>query len=247
MDIDCFQKFLSDYANMPITEFVFPSFQPGADYTATVTEALKHFDGVKGLLLLRLGRILQADGVDVPAEKSLVLTLGKFFRNVTKARSVAELVFCSLLTLLHVQIEWEEASNFHKFLGSDNFTEFESKVKPLVAAPPSIELFAADIRSSKCIAATTTQIFKLKAVDENDRMAVEGAWHKLVNPGRGIELPNDNSFQAWGLDNVQGEFLGMIGWDSLEVGTKRPKFSLKLTVVVGLPEGKGQPSVQITL
>jgi hypothetical protein len=62
---------------MPVTELVFPTFKPNVDTKPTTTEALKHFDNVEGLLLLKIGNILHANGDSLPAEKSTVLTLGE--------------------------------------------------------------------------------------------------------------------------------------------------------------------------
>lgn len=61
---------------MPITELVFPTYKPDLDAKPILAKALKHLDNVDGVLLLKLGRILQVNGVDVAVEQSSVLTLG---------------------------------------------------------------------------------------------------------------------------------------------------------------------------
>jgi hypothetical protein len=70
------------------------------------------------------------------------------------------------------------------------------------------------MRSIECTTAPLTQIFKMKVVNMRDRFAVEESWRKLVHLNG---VPTVKSFHGWGRKNVEGEFLGMIGWESQEV------------------------------
>lgn len=113
--------------------------------------------------------------------------------------------------------EWEQASHFQTFLASDDFKEFISMVKPLVTAPATPQLFEADGRSTACTSAALTQVFKLRVADMGSKTAVEESWRKVLKSDDGSELSTVALFDGWGLNNVEGEFLGMIGWDSVEV------------------------------
>jgi hypothetical protein len=128
-------------------------------------------------------------------------------------------------------VEWEKESQFHAFLTSDNYAKFMAHVKPVAAAPAIPQLFLADARSELCTSAARTQMFKLKVADMSNKNAVEDAWHELVHQDGSVRDP---SFQAWGLNNVEGEFLGMIGWDSVEVRSLMFHILTVLTVMTGL-------------
>lgn len=199
----------STHLRMPITELVFPSFKPNVDFKPTITEALRHFDGVEGLLLLRLGRIIQANDAPLPVEKSTLLILGK--------QQIAQRLLLYDTDNTFFLPEWEQISQFETFFASDEFKQFGAKVKPIAAAPAIPQLFEAHTRSIDCTSAILTQIFKLRVADMREKSAAEEAWQNLVKINDSTEASTRKFFHGWGLQNVEGELLGMIGWESTEV------------------------------
>lgn len=100
---------------------------------------------------------------------------------------------------------------------------FFNAVKPLVAAPPSPQLFQADNRSTHCLSSNLTQIIKVQA-----NSGTEETWKRieqLLEKSAGEKLP---SYHAGGIEKDEAEFLGLIGWKSKEVNVLLSAFFLTL-------------------
>ncbi|KAH8797747.1 hypothetical protein F5884DRAFT_151178 [Xylogone sp. PMI_703] len=188
---------------MPITEFVFP--KPKAD--PITRQELKNklpefladcFSGTSGLLGLYLGEILDLSFIKEPS-----------------ASDYSDGGVCLLL-------EWDQQTSFENFFASSKFGGFKSSFLPYVAGPSMLELFESDERSIATTSAPYTQVIRLVLPEMPDaKQQVESLWNSftavLVSLQERKSRDSPDFFSGQGMKNVQGVFVGIIGWKSLKI------------------------------
>lgn len=110
-------------------------------------------------------------------------------------------------------IDWDTSSSFHDFFPKSNkFEAFVTTIKPFVADPATPELYEAEDRSISCTSSNITQIIKASSTEETENM-----WKQLE--GAITESPTDKPsfYHAKGIEKDEGTFLGLIGWQNLQV------------------------------
>jgi hypothetical protein len=110
-------------------------------------------------------------------------------------------------------IDWVDSASFHAFYPqSDRFQAFAGAIKAFVAAPAIPELYEAQKRSISCTSSNITQIIKAKS-----RKETQEAWSQLeIAIGKSV-TDQPLFYHANGTEKDQGTFLGLIGWNSLQV------------------------------
>lgn len=97
-------------------------------------------------------------------------------------------------------------------------------MKPFMLSPVSPDLFYSNLPDSGSTTTSNyTQYIKVENLESEDK-SVEKSWRNLT---REIGL-DAKSFHAWGVQESDGAFVGMIGWSSLEIlKSKNEKESIK--------------------
>ncbi|CCT73202.1 uncharacterized protein FFUJ_10118 [Fusarium fujikuroi IMI 58289] len=176
---------------MAITEVIFPKLKPDQallkQLAATLPTAAKTtFSGVPGLSSYYRGKVIEA-------------------QNVSQA---AKLDHSGLVLVL----EWDKISSFNSFWVSEGFADFRSVMKPFMLSPVSPDLFYSNLPDSGSTTTSNyTQYIKVENLGSEDK-SVENSWRNLT---REIGL-DAKSFHAWGVQESDGAFMGMLGWSSLE-------------------------------
>lgn len=194
---------------MPITELVFPTFRPETSSQAlyTLQTESKTFLGTFGLLSRHVGHIQSANGQDVSKSNRAILALGR-------SHVSDQVTFIDDRTT-----EWNDTKNFHNFFpASEVFNAFRTKMSSYLAKPPTPQLIRPSdgySDSSQFFGRKFTQMF----VGNASGMLggeIEGAWSDLVDlfgkDKRGVHL-----WEGWGLEGAEGIWVGLLGWDSVEV------------------------------
>jgi hypothetical protein len=119
--------------------------------------------------------------------------------------------------------EWEDASHFHSFVASENFSNFKTIVMPHSIAPPVPQLYNTDFEPSKVFSSGLTEVWQVK-VGEGDRKVVESkeAWEKFVSAVEeaGGAHGNGKSIQGTSINLEERRWVGVLGWESSEVSLK---------------------------
>jgi hypothetical protein len=86
-------------------------------------------------------------------------------------------------------------------------------MKPFMLRPVSPDLFYSNLPDSDSTSMSNyTQYIKVENLGSEDN-SVKNSWRNLTR-----EIgPDAKSFHAWGVQESDGAFMGMIGWSSLEV------------------------------
>ncbi|KAL3433338.1 hypothetical protein BDV09DRAFT_196819 [Aspergillus tetrazonus] len=109
-------------------------------------------------------------------------------------------------------LEWDELPSFHAFYpNSRTFQEFLSVARQFVKAPEYPELFDTRISSVPCTKSSVTQIIKVVEKHETER-----TWRKLQAAVVSQRTGTTTFSSAGGIEDQNGYFLGMIGWQSLQ-------------------------------
>lgn len=198
---------LPKLSKMPLTEFVTPSLKQDAEsresFLAQIPGIFKPITTAPGLVKSFSGLMISKNNVDVTSEFHFVLGLG----NQLPISLTFELVLTSKCP------EWKEKHYFNTLIASDEFKAFGGKVKGYATAPPEPQLFETDKGPAAAMSAPVTEVFRIKI---HDRKNIDHAWKDLVDAvgkaessvetlsGASINLPYDL-------------FVGVMGWDSLEV------------------------------
>jgi hypothetical protein len=116
-----------------------------------------------------------------------------------------------------------DASHFNTFVASENFETFKSIVKPHSVAPPVPQLYNTDFEPSEVFGSTLTEVWQVK-IGEEDRKIVESkeAWQKFVRAvmEAGGVNGNGKSIQGTSLNLEERRWVGVLGWESIEVSLK---------------------------
>ncbi|KAF2089214.1 hypothetical protein K490DRAFT_54840 [Saccharata proteae CBS 121410] len=175
---------------MAITELIFPSIKPEPAirdaFDKYFPAALQQFGSESGVTATHLGRILREDGLDIEAERRILLAF-----------------------------EWQGPESFDGFLDSEQFEAFKAGVYEYLAAPAAPQLYASENRSVECLKSPITQVFKVEGdTSEEER---KNAWDEFVAAVDAKSGKDVKSFSAVGMRSFEGVFMGMIGWESLEL------------------------------
>jgi len=113
--------------------------------------------------------------------------------------------------------EWDKAESFHAFFpASEGFAAFAADIMPFSAAKPVPQLFEPGVgydRSNSIVESGIAQILVGKIGEKRD--GVSSAWDQLVE-----SLSKEGDVKTWigfGIDNAEGTWAGLLGWDSVEV------------------------------
>ncbi|KAJ5605722.1 hypothetical protein N7510_008503 [Penicillium lagena] len=178
---------------MPVTELVFPRPNPDPVLFEKLrqvlpTAAKAAFANVLGLFATYRGKIIRA-------------------QNISEGKAIEH-------SGLIIVLEWDEVSSFNKFWVSDQFASFRKTMAPYLLKPVAPDLFHSEEqeRSGQTTTANYTQLFKVEGVQGQHEGLVTSTWQKFVS-----ELPKQTKvFHAWGVQDTQHVFAGMVGWDSIE-------------------------------
>jgi hypothetical protein len=109
-------------------------------------------------------------------------------------------------------LEWDDASSFHNFFpNSENFQGFLKIIKPYAAGPAEPQLYETSLSSAPCSASPVAQI--IKVVKGSD---TEEVWSQVEKTLSGLPGAPKSFFHGSGIEQHEGTFLGMVGWNSLQ-------------------------------
>jgi hypothetical protein len=126
------------------------------------------------------------------------------------------------LTLSSSTTEWDQQSSFDTFFTSFQFANFKTSVLPYVSAPAIPELFESPGTSMAATSTAYAQVFRLVPLDGPDaKQHIEQWWRHftavLVSVQKHKSGIQPSCHHGHGLKNVQGMFVGIFGWQSVEV------------------------------
>ncbi|KAF2713388.1 hypothetical protein K504DRAFT_530379 [Pleomassaria siparia CBS 279.74] len=177
----------------PITELVIGAFRPevAKEGLALMRSSVpKYFHPLPGILLQRVGHMVEHNGEDISGE------------------------YRSLLF-----IEWETPEDFHNFYPkSKAFGEFVATVGEYLGGKPTPRLFQPvpeHSRSNATLQHGVTQIFTGRVVG-GKQDETSGAWKKLVEAVKEEEKGDLKEWSGWGIEDADGVWTGLLGWESVE-------------------------------
>ncbi|KAL3459307.1 hypothetical protein BJX64DRAFT_291284 [Aspergillus heterothallicus] len=176
---------------MTITEILLPVLKGDPEslsaYNSQSAQISKHLAGTSGLQFFAHGTIVFDGGNPVAPESGRTILI----------------------------IEWDTLSSLHAFYPhSAAFQAFLGLMKPFLAQGDTPKVFEAVTSAAKAASAPITQIVKVQG-----RSDTEELWTRLQ-----AALSSDAKHQgvntvfahAVGVEGQEGEFMGTIGWQSLE-------------------------------
>lgn len=111
--------------------------------------------------------------------------------------------------------EWDNAAAFHNYYPKSNtFQAFVSKIKPFAAKPAVPELYEAQQSSHTSTSSSILQIIKAKSGNNT-----EGVWNELERAVSKLATEAPAFYHANGIENDEGNLVGLIGWKSLQVSS----------------------------
>ncbi|CAH0048104.1 unnamed protein product [Clonostachys solani] len=109
-------------------------------------------------------------------------------------------------------LEWDNKSSFHDFFPkSPAFQAFAGMMKPLIVSPVLPELYESPDSSSSCASANITQIIKVAQGSNTEKV-----WGQIKEAISQSQSETPQFFHGSGIEEQQGNFLGLIGWPSLK-------------------------------
>lgn len=85
-------------------------------------------------------------------------------------------------------------------------------VKPYALAPPNPQLYETDVGPSGVFAATLTEVWQVKLGEEEK---AKQAWKTFITAVEALGAVKSSSGTS--LNQEEKQFVGIIGWDSVEV------------------------------
>ncbi len=109
-------------------------------------------------------------------------------------------------------VAWENADSFFGFVTSDEFKAFGSSLKPYALAPPDLQLYETNVGPSDVFAATLTEVWQVKLGEGEKTRQTCNAFLAAVESSGGVK-----SSSGTRLNHEEKPFVGIIGWNSVEV------------------------------
>jgi len=111
--------------------------------------------------------------------------------------------------------EWDNADSFNTFITSPDFAAFVDKSKPFAAGPTKPQLYETNLGPAGCGAAPIAEIVQMKV--GSGSQSAEKAWDNLVALiEQHVDAPM-RAIRGRSLNLDEEVFLGVLGWDSVEV------------------------------
>jgi hypothetical protein len=118
--------------------------------------------------------------------------------------------------LTRTEPDWDKKSSFDGFLKSEEIKAYVGQLKTFAAGPSVLELFEADQESLPCTSSNFTQVIKARFSP-----STEDAWKQLEIKLSKASASKLSFHYAKGIEKVDGMFLGLIGWNDIQVSESR--------------------------
>ncbi|CAH0020546.1 unnamed protein product [Clonostachys rhizophaga] len=130
-------------------------------------------------------------------------------------------------------LEWDNKSSFHDFFpSSPAFQAFAGKMKPFVISPVLPELYESPDSSTSCASANITQIIKVAQGSNTEKV-----WVQITETISQSQTEAPQFFHGSGIEEQQGNFLGLIGWPSLKSYEESRKHAALVKLIDELSAG----------
>ncbi|VUC28853.1 unnamed protein product [Clonostachys rosea] len=109
-------------------------------------------------------------------------------------------------------LEWDRKESFHDFFPkSPAFQAFAGTMKPFITSPVLPELYESPNPSSSCASANITQFIKVARGSDT-----ENVWGQIKDTISKSKTETPQFYHGSGIEEQEGNFLGLIGWPSLK-------------------------------
>uniref|UniRef100_A0A8H7K709 ABM domain-containing protein n=1 Tax=Bionectria ochroleuca TaxID=29856 RepID=A0A8H7K709_BIOOC len=130
-------------------------------------------------------------------------------------------------------LEWDNKSSFHDFFpNSPAFQAFAGTMKPFVSSPVLPELYESPDSSTSGASANITQIIKVAQGSNTEKV-----WGQITKTISQSQTETPHFFHGSGIEEQQGNFLGLIGWPSLKSYEESRKHATLVKLIDELSAG----------
>lgn len=191
---------------MPFTELALPNLKAGpevqAAFAAVWPASAKILASQPDIIRAFHGSVIRENDISTKEENKPILIIGE---------GMSLQIHESMLTQA---IEWTEEAAFNAFLTSEDFAAFSRPMKPLAAGPPELQIFGTNEGPLEAVSAPLIEILRVHLKDNAESAAAtKDGWTAFVK-AVGKSLP---VISGMSLNLKNRVFMGMIGWESLEV------------------------------
>jgi hypothetical protein len=193
---------------MPFTEVIIPNFKQDSSTRDVIQKvwpsASDVFHHTASILSGQAGQVVLKNGMDVRDGLNLMCLFGEL---KSTPFSVAVLV-------TNCSEEWESQTGFDDFMSTKDMETFIGHIGPLLAEPPTSQLFRTNATPRDLAESPITEIVRLPADSNYPRDSV---WEQLIAT---IETHSGHahpSIFGHSVNLEAGLWLGILTWDSEEV------------------------------